>query len=102
MKLIYETGRAGRTGCVLPSLDVPQSSAVPMALRRSAAAALPEVSELEAVRHFTNLSRMNMSVDTNFYPLGSCTMKYNPRLHEKVVRLPGFANLHPLLPQLRQ
>ena len=101
MKLIYEIGRAGRTGCVLPSLDVPQSSAVPTALRRSATAALPEVSELETVRHFTNLSRMNMSVDTNFYPLGSCTMKYNPRLHEKVVRLPGFANLHPLLPQLR-
>ena len=101
MKLIYETGRAGRTGTVLPALDVPQSSAVPMALRRSSTAALPEVSELETVRHFTNLSRMNMSVDTNFYPLGSCTMKYNPRLHEKVVRLPGFAGLHPLLPQLR-
>ena len=101
MKLIYEIGRAGRTGTVLPALDVPQSSAVPMALRRSATAALPEVSEQETVRHFTNLSRMNMSVDTNFYPLGSCTMKYNPRLHEKVVRLPGFADLHPLLPQLR-
>ena len=101
MKLIYETGRAGRTGTVLPALDVPQSSAVPMTLRRSATAALPEVSELETIRHFTNLSRMNMSVDTNFYPLGSCTMKYNPRLHEKVVRLPGFAGLHPLLPQLR-
>ncbi|MBQ9337883.1 MAG: aminomethyl-transferring glycine dehydrogenase subunit GcvPB [Lentisphaeria bacterium] len=101
MKLIYEIGRAGRTGTVLPSLDVPQSSAVPAALRRASTAALPEVSELEAVRHFTNLSRMNMSVDTHFYPLGSCTMKYNPRLHEKVVRLPGFSELHPLLPQLR-
>ena len=101
MKLIYQIGRAGRTGTVLPALDVPQSSAVPMALRRSSTAALPEVSEQETVRHFTNLSRMNMSVDTNFYPLGSCTMKYNPRLHENVVRLPGFADLHPLLPQLR-
>ena len=101
MKLIYEIGRAGRTGAVLPALDVPQSSAVPMSMRRSSTAALPEVSEQETVRHFTNLSRMNMSVDTNFYPLGSCTMKYNPRLHEKVVRLPGFADLHPLLPQLR-
>ena len=101
MKLIYEIGRAGRTGAVLPALDVPQSSTVPMSMRRSSTAALPEVSEQETVRHFTNLSRMNMSVDTNFYPLGSCTMKYNPRLHEKVVRLPGFADLHPLLPQLR-
>ena len=101
MKLIYEIGRAGRTGAVLPALDVPQSSAVPMSMRRSSTAALPEVSEQETVRHFTNLSRMNMSVDTNFYPLGSCTMKYNPRLHEKVVRFPGFADLHPLLPQLR-
>ena len=101
MKLIYEIGRAGRTGAVLPALDVPQSSAVPMSMRRSSTVALPEVSEQETVRHFTNLSRMNMSVDTNFYPLGSCTMKYNPRLHEKVVRLPGFADLHPLLPQLR-
>ena len=102
MKLIYETGRAGRTGVVLPKCDVPEASAVPAALRRAEPAGLPEASELEVVRHFTGLSRMNMSVDTNFYPLGSCTMKYNPRLHEKVVRLPGFADLHPLLPQLRR
>ena len=102
MKLIYETGRAGRTGVVLPKCDVPAASAVPAALRRSEPAALPEASELEVVRHFTGLSRMNMSVDTNFYPLGSCTMKYNPKFHEKVVRLAGFADLHPLLPQLRR
>ena len=101
MKLIFESGRPGRTGAVLPVLDVPQGCAVPPSLRRSETAALPEVSELETVRHFTNLSRMNMSVDTNFYPLGSCTMKYNPKSHEKIVRLPGFAELHPLLPQLR-
>ena len=101
MKLIYQSGKSGRTGAVLPSLDVPQSSAVPSVLRRSSTAGLPEVSELEAVRHFTNLSRMNMSVDTHFYPLGSCTMKYNPKFHEKVVRMAGFAELHPLLPQLR-
>ncbi|MBR2964627.1 MAG: aminomethyl-transferring glycine dehydrogenase subunit GcvPB [Lentisphaeria bacterium] len=102
MKLIYETGRAGRTGVVLPKCDVPAASAVPAALRRAEPAGLPEASELEVVRHFTGLSRMNMSVDTNFYPLGSCTMKYNPKFHEKVVRLAGFADLHPLLPQLRR
>ncbi len=102
MKLIYETGRAGRTGVVLPKCDVPEASAVPSALRRTEPAGLPEASELEVVRHFTGLSRMNMSVDTNFYPLGSCTMKYNPKFHEKVVRLAGFADLHPLLPQLRR
>ena len=101
MKLIYESGRPGRTGSVLPVLDVPQGCAVPPSLRRTETAGLPEVSELETVRHFTNLSRMNMSVDTNFYPLGSCTMKYNPKSHEKIVRMPGFAELHPLLPQLR-
>ncbi|MBP5532085.1 MAG: aminomethyl-transferring glycine dehydrogenase subunit GcvPB, partial [Lentisphaeria bacterium] len=102
MKLIYEIGRAGRSGVVLPKCDVPAASAVPESLRRVEPAALPEASELEVVRHFTGLSRMNMSVDTNFYPLGSCTMKYNPKFHEKVVRLPGFADLHPLLPQLRR
>ena len=101
MKLIFESGRPGRTGAVLPVLDVPQGCAVPPSLRRSETAGLPEVSELETVRHFTNLSRLNMSVDTNFYPLGSCTMKYNPKSHEKIVRMPGFAELHPLLPQLR-
>ena len=63
MKLIFESGRPGRTGAVLPVLDVPQGCAVPPSLRRSETAALPEVSELETVRHFTNLSRMNMSVD---------------------------------------
>ena len=102
MKLIYEKGRAGRTGVVLPKCDVPAASAVPAELRRAEPAGLPEASELEVVRHFTGLSRMNMSVDTNFYPLGSCTMKYNPKFHEKVVRLAGFADLHPLLPQLRR
>ena len=70
-------------------------------LCRNAPAELPEVSELDAVRHFTRLSQLNMGVDTHFYPLGSCTMKYNPKLCEQVARLEGFANLHPLLPQLR-
>ena len=92
MKLIYEIGRAGRSGVVLPKCDVPAASAVPANLRRAEPAGLPEASELEVVRHFTGLSRMNMSVDTNFYPLGSCTMKYNPKFHEKVVRLAGLCS----------
>ena len=57
---------------------------------------LPEVSEIDLVRHFNNLSARNMSIDTNFYPLGSCTMKYNPKRHERLAAMPGFANLHPL------
>jgi glycine dehydrogenase subunit 2 len=71
-------------------------------LLRARPAALPEVSELDAVRHFTRLSRRNFSVDTEFYPLGSCTMKYNPRACEAAAALPGFTELHPLLPQLRR
>ena len=60
---------------------------------------LPELSEPQVVRHFTNLSKQNYSIDAGFYPLGSCTMKYNPRLNEKVARLPGFASIHPLQPE---
>ena len=60
---------------------------------------LPELSEPQVVRHFTNLSKQNYSIDSGFYPLGSCTMKYNPRLNEKVARLPGFASIHPLQPE---
>ncbi len=101
MKLIYQCGQAGRRGVTLPKCDVPEVKPLPPELCREEAAALPEVSELETIRHFTNLSTLNMSVDANFYPLGSCTMKYNPKFHEELVRLPGFANLHPLLPQLR-
>ncbi len=102
MELIYSKGKAGRRGSSLPELDVPASNSIPCELRRKKAAAMPEVSELEAVRHFTLLSRRNMGVDSNFYPLGSCTMKYNPKFHEKIASLPGFADLHPLLPQLRR
>ncbi|MCX6984380.1 MAG: aminomethyl-transferring glycine dehydrogenase subunit GcvPB [Lentisphaerae bacterium] len=102
MELIYSKGKAGRRGSSLPKLDVPDSNSIPCELRRKKAAAMPEVSELEAVRHFTLLSRRNMGVDSNFYPLGSCTMKYNPKFHEKIASMPGFADLHPLLPQLRR
>jgi len=101
MKLIFDQGKAGRRGSTLPKPDVPLTDTIPATLKRRTAPALPEVSELEAMRHFTLLSRRNMGVDTNFYPLGSCTMKYNPKFHEKIAALPGFAGLHPLLPQLR-
>jgi len=102
MKLIYEKSIAGRRGVRLPECSVPhQKAQIPKNLRRKNLAELPEVSELDTVRHYTNLSRLNFSVDNNFYPLGSCTMKYNPKVCEKVVRYDGLARLHPLLPQLR-
>lgn len=100
-QLIFDCGRPGRRGSTLPTLDVPECNAIPVALRRSTPAALPEVSELDVIRHYITLSRRNMGVDTHFYPLGSCTMKYNPKFHEQIAALPGFAHLHPLLPQLR-
>lgn len=102
MPLIFSRSRPGRRGVTLPALDVPAHDAVPAVLRRQVPAALPEVTELDAVRHFHNLSRRNVGVDTCFYPLGSCTMKYNPKVHERIAALPGFADLHPLLPQLRR
>jgi glycine dehydrogenase subunit 2 len=100
MELIYETSRPGSRAVAWPRWDGP-AAALPPALLRDAPPALPEVSEGDAVRHFTRLSRMNYSVDSHFYPLGSCTMKYNPRACEAAAALPGFTNLHPLWPQLR-
>jgi len=81
--------------------DVPEANSIPLKYLRNTKAQLPELSELDVVRHFTNLSKMNFSVDTNFYPLGSCTMKYNPKFTEDIAKLEGFTSLHPLLPQLR-
>ncbi len=101
MELIYSKSKAGRRGSSIPKSDVPVKSSIPENLKRTKAAEMPEVSEQEAIRHFTLLSRKNLGVDTNFYPLGSCTMKYNPKFHEQVAKMSGFANLHPLLPQLR-
>ncbi|HJO93604.1 MAG TPA: aminomethyl-transferring glycine dehydrogenase subunit GcvPB [Victivallales bacterium] len=101
MELIYEISRQGRQGSSLPDFDVPEASAIPENLMREEAAELPEVSEMDVVRHYTLLSQLNVGIDTNFYPLGSCTMKYNPKFHEKIASLEGFANIHPLLPQLR-
>ncbi|MBF0593825.1 MAG: aminomethyl-transferring glycine dehydrogenase subunit GcvPB [Candidatus Omnitrophica bacterium] len=101
MKLIFEQSVAGRRGVKLPVSDVPAKSALPQQYLRVKPAQLPEVSELDVVRHFTRLSQRNFSVDANFYPLGSCTMKYNPKFTEKVAGMSGFADLHPLLPQLK-
>ena len=100
MKLIFEKTNPGRRGFIIPQADVPKRAALPKKYSRARLAELPEVSELDCVRHFTNLSRRNFSVDTNFYPLGSCTMKYNPKFTEKIASMDGFADLHPLLPQL--
>jgi glycine dehydrogenase subunit 2 len=100
MKLIFEKSVRSRQGLKLPESDVPARGDIPDHLLRKDDALFPEVSELDVVRHFTRLSQMNFSVDANFYPLGSCTMKYNPRFTEKAAAMPGFAELHPLLAQL--
>ena len=94
MQLIYEKSISGRRGVRLPASDVPVAVPLPEGLLRREAAGLPEISELDAVRHFTNLSRRNFSVDTNFYPLGSCTMKYNAKVLENAAAL--FAPFHPM------
>jgi len=91
--LIYELSVPGRVGANLPDCDVPESD-LPQDLIRDEVA-LPEVSELQVVRHFVKLSQFNHAIDKGFYPLGSCTMKYNPKINEDVARLPGFATLHP-------
>jgi len=99
--LIFDLSKTGRTGVGLPELDVPPS-ALPDDLLRDELP-LPEVSEVDVVRHYTRLSQMNYAVDVGFYPLGSCTMKYNPKVNEVAARLPGFAHTHPYQsPQLVQ
>ncbi|MGO1059089.1 aminomethyl-transferring glycine dehydrogenase subunit GcvPB [Planococcus sp. FY231025] len=97
--LIFELTKEGRIGYSLPDLDVPEidlADVLPEGLIRDEAADLPEVSELDIMRHYTALSKRNHGVDSGFYPLGSCTMKYNPKINESVARYPGFANIHPL------
>lgn len=101
MELIFNKSVSGRRCTQFPKSDVPHLKEIPKKYLRQSPCALPEISEMDLVRHFTNLSRLNFSVDTNFYPLGSCTMKYNPKFTEDVARLEGFTKLHPLLPQLR-
>jgi len=101
-KLIFEKSVSGRRGVTLPteSLEgVSPEQFVPKSSLRQTSLDLPEVSENELMRHYTRLSQENYGVDTGFYPLGSCTMKYNPKINEDVARLPGFAEIHPLQPE---
>jgi glycine dehydrogenase subunit 2 len=97
-KLIFEQSRAGRRGYSLPAIDTPITAAeklIPSQYLRTQPAELPEVDELTLVRHYTNLSKKNTGVDDSFYPLGSCTMKYNPKINETLAGLPGFNRIHP-------
>ncbi|MHB1610129.1 MAG: aminomethyl-transferring glycine dehydrogenase subunit GcvPB [Sulfobacillus sp.] len=99
--VIFEKSVAGRRGVSLPASDVPVpdlAEILPESYIRQSATRLPEVSEMDVVRHYTYLSSLNYGVDTGFYPLGSCTMKYNPKINEWAANLPGFAALHPLQP----
>jgi len=101
--LIFEKSRKGRKGCLLPECDVKEEGLeklIPKKYLRQGASGLPEVSELDVVRHFVRLSQQNMGIDTNFYPLGSCTMKYNPKVNEDIAQLPGFTRIHPYQPEV--
>ena len=93
-KLIFELSKEGRTAYSLPQTEC--SVSLPQNLARKEAPVLPQVSEVDVVRHYTNLSQMNFGVDTGFYPLGSCTMKYNPKINEEIAAMPAFASIHPL------
>ncbi|MBS4194639.1 aminomethyl-transferring glycine dehydrogenase subunit GcvPB [Bacillus sp. FJAT-49870] len=102
LKLIFEMSTPGRIGYSLPEMDVPEidiAECLPEGYVRENEPELPEVSELDIMRHFTELSTHNHGVDSGFYPLGSCTMKYNPKINEQVARFPGFAHIHPLQPE---
>src|SRR5262244_1395631 len=97
--LLFELSHPGRRCHRLPACDVPVAdlkTLLPGAALAEAPPPLPEVGEIDLIRHFVNLSTRNMAIDTNFYPLGSCTMKYNPKRHERLAALPGMANIHPL------
>jgi len=98
-ELIFEISKSGRLAVDLPACDVPEQaieSMIPEHFIRKIPAALPEVSQVDLMRHYTGLSRRNFGVDSGFYPLGSCTMKYNPKVNEDVCRYPGFSLIHPL------
>ncbi len=96
---LYELSSTGKIGANLPTLDVPTAPLPTHLLREDELAGFPELSETEVIRHFTRISQRNVCIDTVMYPLGSCTMKYNPKLHEEAARLPGFAAAHPLQDQ---
>ncbi|TJY44432.1 glycine dehydrogenase subunit 2 [Cohnella pontilimi] len=100
--LIFELSQPGRVAYSLPECDVPDiepASVIPQSMLRETPASLPEVYEVDVIRHYTELSRRNFGIDNGFYPLGSCTMKYNPKINEDVARLPGFAKIHPYQPE---
>jgi glycine dehydrogenase subunit 2 len=96
-RLLPDISQPGKIGCILPKVDVPPAKLPSRELLRQELK-LPEVSEVEVVRYFTALSKLNYGVDTGFYPLGSCTMKYNPKWHEDIAKLPGFTSIHPYQP----
>jgi glycine dehydrogenase subunit 2 len=96
--LIFELGSPGRRGTSMPELDVPEAE-LPNDMLRQQDLGLPEVSEIDVVRHFMRLSQLNHAIDTGFYPLGSCTMKYNPKINDTVARLCGFVQTHPYQPE---
>jgi glycine dehydrogenase subunit 2 len=98
-RLIFEKSRRGRVGCNVPMVDTPEVDLSATLGETREELHLPEVSELEVIRHFTNLSHINYGIDTGFYPLGSCTMKYNPRINERTAGLPGFTHIHPMQPE---
>lgn len=101
-KLIFELSKKGRIGYSLPSDNIFTTCStedIPVNLRRENEAELPEVSELDVVRHYTNVSNKNFGVETGFYPLGSCTMKYNPKINEEIASLSAFTSLHPFQPE---
>ena len=101
-RLLFEMSAEGRRGCHLPPLDVPRQPVeelIPSEAISESNLPLPELTELDVVRHFTNLSTLNMSIDTHFYPLGSCTMKYNPKRNEVMASQPGIVDLHPHQPE---
>jgi glycine dehydrogenase subunit 2 len=97
--LVFERSGVGKVGYSLPPLDVPETVAIAPGRLRAEIAGETEISEVEVARHFTRLSKLNFSIDEALYPLGSCTMKHNPRVNEEVARLPGFAAAHPLAPE---
>ena len=97
-KLIFELGETGRVGYSLPKNELSDYNiaSLPERLKRKEKMGLPEVDELTVVRHYTNMSNNNFGVDTGFYPLGSCTMKYNPKINEEISNMSSFTSLHPL------
>ena len=97
-ELLFESGSEGRSAFYWPKEEGGDESVIPASLLRDEIAGFPELGELEVVRHFTRLSQRNFAIESQFYPLGSCTMKYNPKINELVARFPGFAQIHPMAP----